>query len=214
MDAQRTTVVIQGYLDQLAGVTAASAAELVVRDLLGRATQRLHYLCTTLLHRSYPRLARPPVNFDSTELLSAVVERMLKALREVRPETVRQFFALASKHMRWELNDVARRLDQRARAVQLRDDHAAQAESTGSPLGPNALKMLEAIDSLPEDEREVFDLLRIQGLTQSETAELLGVTVRTVQRRLSSSVLLLTERLGDLCPPELKPGTTAPTETE
>ncbi|QDV91732.1 RNA polymerase sigma factor [Phycisphaerae bacterium RAS2] len=214
MDAQRTTVAIQCYLDELAGVAGPSAAEPVVRDLLGRAAQRLHFLCTTLLHRSYPRLARPPANLDSTELLGAVVERLLKAMREARPGTVRQFFAIASQHMRWELNDVARRLDQRVRAVQLGNDLTAQAESTGSPLGPSALKMLQAIDGLPEDERNVFDLLRVQGLTQTETAELLGVTVRTVQRRLSSSLLLLTEKLADLCPPEIKPGGIAPTETE
>jgi hypothetical protein len=43
-------------------------------------------------------------------MLSAVVERLLKPLREARPETVRQFFALASQHMRWELNHLAHRL--------------------------------------------------------------------------------------------------------
>lgn len=214
MDAPRTTVAIQGYLDQLAGVTGGSAAEPVVRDLLGRAIGRLHFLCAALLRRNYPRLARPPVNLDSTELLSAVVERMLKALRAARPGTVRQFFAIASQHMRWELNDVARRLDQRTRAVELRDDHAAQAESTGSPIGPNALRMLEAIEGLPEDEREVFDLLRIQGLTQPEAAELLDVTVRTVQRRLSKCLLLLTMRLADLCPPGWKPDEENPAATE
>ena len=52
-----------------------------------------------------------PLNLQAEEMLSAVVERLLKALREARPATVRQFFALASQHMRWELNDMARRLD-------------------------------------------------------------------------------------------------------
>ena len=33
-------------------------------------------------------------------------------------------------------------------------------------LTPDARRMLEAIDGLPEDEREAFDLVRIQGLTQ------------------------------------------------
>ena len=44
-------------------------------------------------------------------LKSAVAERLLKAMREARPVNVRQFFALANQHMRWELNDLARRLD-------------------------------------------------------------------------------------------------------
>jgi RNA polymerase sigma-70 factor (ECF subfamily) len=29
-----------------------------------------------------------------------------------RPTNVRQFFALANQHLRWELNDLARRLDE------------------------------------------------------------------------------------------------------
>ena len=45
--------------------------------------------------------------------------------------------------------------------------------------------MLEAIEELPEDEREVFGLVRIQGLTQAEAAEILGVSGKTVQRRLN-----------------------------
>jgi RNA polymerase sigma-70 factor (ECF subfamily) len=51
------------------------------------------------------------VNLQPNELLSGVLERLLKAMREVHPQTVRQLFALANQHMRWELNDLARRLD-------------------------------------------------------------------------------------------------------
>ncbi len=58
--------------------------------------------CAALLYRSYPRLTRPPLNLQVEEMLGAVVERLLKALREIRPGTARQFFALASQHMRWE----------------------------------------------------------------------------------------------------------------
>ena len=56
----------------------------------------------------------------------------------------------------------------------------------------------QTIDSLPDDEREAFDLVRIQGLTYGEASELLGVAPRTVQRRLDRGLQLLTERLGDL----------------
>ena len=36
--------------------------------------------------------------------------------------------------------------------------------------------MLEAIDELPEDERESFDLVRIQGMTHTEASQILGNT--------------------------------------
>src|SRR5256885_3054800 len=103
------TAVAQRSRDEL---RADAPAESAVRALLDRAVRRLHELCAALLHRSYPRLTRPPLNLQADELLGAVVERLLKALREVRPATVRQFFALASQHMRWELNEMARRLDE------------------------------------------------------------------------------------------------------
>lgn len=203
MDGPRTTVAIQGYLDELARQPTATLADQAIRALLGRAVGRLHFLCTTMLYRKYPRLARAPLNLQSTELLSAVVERMLKAMREVRPGTVRQFFQIASQHMRWELNDVARRLDKEAQPVELNDALVAAPESNDSRISVGAHRVLEAIAGLPDDEREVFDLIRIQGLTQPEVAELLGVSVRTVQRRLGSSILILTDVLADLCPPEL-----------
>lgn len=135
-------------------------------------------------------------------MLSAVVERLLKALRSVRPENTRQFFALANRHMRWELNDLARRLDSEARAVEFRDELCPSPQTTDSPLSPSTVRMLDAIENLPEDEREVFDLVRIQGLTHTEAGEILHVSTKTIQRRLNSALLILSEQLADLRPAE------------
>ena len=60
--------------------------------------------------------------------------------------------------------------------------------------------MLQAVDDLPEEEREAFDLVRIQGMTQVEAAEVLGVSTKTVQRRLNRALLILSEALEDLRP--------------
>lgn len=201
MDQPSTTAVVQQHLDALANSGGESPAGPVVRALLAKAVDRLHRQCANLLHRSYPRLTRGPVNMQSEELLSAVAERLMKALREVRPATVRQFFALAGQHMRWELNDVARRLEQ-VTTAELPDSLAWDPGPDGesSRVGLDARLILEAIEALPEDEREVFDLVRIQGLTQVEAAGVVGCAERTLQRRLSRGLVLLTERLGDLRP--------------
>ena len=162
-------------------------------------SDRLHLLCRTLLFRSYPRLARPPLGLQTEEMLSSVVERLLKAMRQVRPQTVRQFFALANQHMRWELNDLARRLDEESRAVELRESSVpAPEESSASQLSPNIRRIMESIDSLPEEEREVFNLVRIQGMTQTEAATVLEVSAKTIQRRLNRGLMLLANQLGDL----------------
>jgi RNA polymerase sigma-70 factor (ECF subfamily) len=203
MSAGHTTAVVQRYLDELAG---DSPAEPIVRALLERAVGRLHLLCATLLHRGYPRLTQPPLNVQADELLGAVAERLLKALRQARPPTVRQFFALANQHLRWELNDLARRLDEQPAAVELREGLVPAPASSGSGLTPAGRRMLEAIDELPEGEREVFDLVRVQGLTQAEAAGVLGVSAVTVRRRLNRGLRLLTGKLGDLRPSGEPPG--------
>jgi RNA polymerase sigma-70 factor (ECF subfamily) len=203
MSDEHTTAVVQRYLDELVG---DSPAEPIVRALLDRAVRRLHLLCATLLHRSYPRLTQPPLNLQADELLGAVAERLLKALREARPRTVRQFFALANQHMRWELNDLARRLDEQPAAAELREELVPAPASSGSGLTPAGRRMLAAIGELPEDEREVFDLVRVQGMTQAEAAQMLGVSAVTVKRRLNRGLRLLTEKLGDLRPSGGPPG--------
>ena len=202
MSDEQTTAVVQRYLDELGG---DSPAEPIVRALLDRAVRRLHLLCATLLYRSYPRLTQPPLNVQTDELLGAVAERLLKALREARPRTVRQLFALANQHMRWELNDLARRLDNQPAAVGLNEEIVAAPASSASGLTSDGLRMLQAIGGLPEDEREAFDLVRIQGMTQVEAAELLGVSVVTVKRRLTRGLRLLEEQLADLRPEEDTP---------
>jgi RNA polymerase sigma-70 factor (ECF subfamily) len=143
------------------------------------------------------------LNLQPDEMLSSVVERMIKAMKSVRPQNVRQFFALANKHMRWELNDLARRLDKQVQAQQVRESLvAAPAESSESQISPNTRRILEAIESLAEEEREAFDLVRIQGMTHPDAAAVLGVSAKTVQRRLNRSLLALEEKLGDLSPPQ------------
>ena len=62
--------------------------------------------------------------------------------------------------------------------------------------------MLEAIEQLPEDEREAFELVRIQGMSQTEAGRVLGVSVATVNRRLSRGLQRLANALGDLYPDE------------
>ena len=189
---------MQRYLDALAG---DQPAEPIVRALLERSVRRLHGLCRNLLFRQYRRLTQAPANLEADDLLSAVVERLMKAMRTQRPPTVRQFFGMVNQHMRWELNDLCRRLDERPAVFPIDEAAASPPEpSEPSTLTPNHRRVLDAIDKLPEDEREVFGLVRVQGLTQAEAAEVVGVSVKTVQRRLNRAMVLLWKELEHLRP--------------
>jgi RNA polymerase sigma-70 factor (ECF subfamily) len=196
MSQEPTTIIVQRYLCALGDGPNRDAT---IRALLERAVERLRILCGGLLRRSYPRLTRPPLNVDTVEILGGVVERLLRALREVKPETVRQFFALANQHLRWELNALARRLDQEPVAEALPDTLKA-ADPSDSHVGPDGRRILEEIDRLPEEEREVFELVHLQAFTHAEVAETLGVATKTVQRRLNRALVVLAERLHDVQP--------------
>ena len=136
MEGENTTAAVQRYLDECLSLADDSPTEPVVRALLGRSVRRLHRLCVSFLYKSYPRLTRPPLNLQADELLGAVVERLLKALRQARPTGPRQFFALASQHIRWELNEMARRLDERPAAAELQEALVPTPVSSDSTLTP------------------------------------------------------------------------------
>jgi RNA polymerase sigma-70 factor (ECF subfamily) len=54
----------------------------------------------------------------------------------------------------------------------------------------------EQIMALPDEQREVVDLLYISRLTQEEAAAVLGVTTRTVRRRWREARYRLQKVLG------------------
>jgi RNA polymerase sigma-70 factor (ECF subfamily) len=74
-----------------------------------------------------------------------------------------------------------------------------------SGLNPDGYRRLPAMGELLEDEREVFDLVWIDGMTPTEAAQVLGVSAVTLKRRLSRGVRPLTEHLADLRPGEKPP---------
>jgi RNA polymerase sigma factor (sigma-70 family) len=56
------------------------------------------------------------------------------------------------------------------------------------------------VEALPEEEREAFDLLFYQGLTQAAAAGLLDVSERTIKRRWQSARMRLVQTLGARMP--------------
>jgi RNA polymerase sigma-70 factor (ECF subfamily) len=54
--------------------------------------------------------------------------------------------------------------------VELCEGNAPSPVSSVAGLTPDSRRMLQAITELPEDERETFDLVRVQGMTHTEAA--------------------------------------------
>jgi RNA polymerase sigma-70 factor (ECF subfamily) len=156
--------------------------------------------------RRFPAVSRWE---ESGDLLQNAVLRLLGALGDIEPTSVRDFFGLAAEQMRRELLDLARRC--RSRRV-CGPSHAAGPDGSASRLSapepaapaedPDDLDKWcafhEAVERLPVEQREVMGLIYYHGWTQAEVAEHLGISKRTVQRHWAAAMLKLHALLKDL----------------
>src|SRR5688572_3766997 len=93
------SVQLQSWLDRLAH------GDLGARDeMLRHFCARLERLARKMLY-CYPAVRRW---VETDDVLQNALMRLFRALQEVRPETVRDFFGLAAEQMRRELIDLAR----------------------------------------------------------------------------------------------------------
>ena len=60
------------------------------------------------------------------------------------------------------------------------------------------VKLKKVIADLPEKQREVFLMSRIDKKKYSEIAEILDLTVKAVEKRMSSALITLREKIGDI----------------
>jgi RNA polymerase sigma factor (sigma-70 family) len=182
-----------------------AAGDVAARDrLLDRAGQRLLALTRRML-RGYPHLRR----WEQTDdVFQSAVLRLYRSLGDVRPDSIGQFFGLAATQIRRTLIDLARHHfgpEGAARRHQSEGDvqHQSTAGGDSGPARrdepPETLdawaQFHEAVEALPRDERDVFSVIWYGEATQKEAAELIGVTERTIQRRLVRARLLLYESL-------------------
>lgn len=59
-------------------------------------------------------------------------------------------------------------------------------------------KLKSAIDSLPEKQREVFLLSRIDKKKYAEISEIVGISIKAVEKRMSLALITLRDKLGDI----------------
>src|SRR5215831_13072988 len=178
-DPTSQTLHIQACLDRLRGGDEAARGE-----LLGCACERLRNLARKML-RGYPTVRR----WEQTDdVLQTAVIRLHRALQQVPVPTPLDFFRLAALNIRRELLDLSRHYY----GPQGQGAHHAtwglgESSTTRSDSGlaappdpshdPARLaawgEFHEQIGALPDDQREVFDLIWYQGLSQAEAAKLL-----------------------------------------
>jgi len=191
------TTIIQGLLDRLAGGDESARDELTKHSM-----ERLRRLARKML-RDNPAVRR----WDETDdVFQNALIRLNRALKTERPESTRRFIGLAATQIRRELIDLWRhhygpqgdgahhasdpgQLDSRGIARPLYDKGNEACDATEQAA------MNEAVASLPEELREVFEKSFYFGMTQEEIANDIKASVRTVKRRWRDAKLELQQVL-------------------
>lgn len=179
----------------------------VVDEIISHSQERLRKLATHHLN-SHHRLRR----WEGTDdVLQNALVRLWRAMKAVSPRTKREFHGLAALQIRRELVDLDRKIygkegigknhySERGLADSRQGVHPRYERPDGDEdsfaLSDMTL-MHESVEKLPEEIREVFDLTFYQGLSQAEVAQLIGVTDRTVKRRLRDAKLQLHRMLDE-----------------
>ena len=175
------------------------------RALAGQACDRLRTLTRTMLRADFARVRRWE---ETDDVYQNAVLRLHRALAEVTPESAVHFYRLAALQIRRELLSLVEHYygPQGTGANHHTDGQPADDAGGKLPVVPAACEAPEtiaewsdfhaAVGQLPEDEREVFDLVWYQGLSQDEAAAVLAVSTKTIKRRWQAAKLRLHQLLG------------------
>jgi len=180
------TTQLQALLDQ--------GDEQAYGEVLTLASSRLQKLARKML-RDFPTLRR----WEQTDdVFQTAALRLHRSLSEVKPESVRQFFGLAATQIRRTLIDLARH-HYGPEGPGAKHESGADNERNSTTDSPENLaswaEFHEQVERLPDDVREIFQLLWYSGITQRETAELLDISESTVLRRYYRARLQLKDAL-------------------
>ena len=195
-----TTVRLQRCLERL-NLGDEHARE----EMLQFAQRRLHILAG----RMHARFECLQGIEEPSDILQPALLRLWRALAEKTPESVLHFMRLAALQIRRELCDLARQNYGRHNAENKIGSHSLNLNSIGpvnSPLqrdeaNESPLKLAqwtefhEAVEALPDDERQAFELLWYHELPQVEAAELMGITDRQLRRYWVSARIRLRSML-------------------
>ncbi len=172
-------------------------------DLLDHACDRLLRLTRKMFH------ARQDLRrWEQTDdVFQDAMLRLHRALAEVQPQTVRHFFNLAAVMIRRTLLDLVKHhFGPHGQGAnhhtdgQPADEEGGllhdQADAAGEPADLEQWSAFHAqVEALPDEEKEVVNLIWYEALTQEEAAQVLGVSLRTVKRRWQSARCRLHEAL-------------------
>ncbi len=184
-------------LDDLLAAHQAGNPE-TVRFLAEYCNEHVQRIARRLTRR-FPGVAR---HDRPSDVAQESLPRLLQALATTKIESERHLRALAAKKVRETLIDLARKhaganrgLDNLQSQGDAPPERHAAMGAIDDASGPATLdewaRFQQAIDALPEAEREVFMLKWFLDASDHDIADTLGVSESTAQRRWSAAKQLV-----------------------
>jgi RNA polymerase sigma factor (sigma-70 family) len=172
-------------------------------ELIDYAFDRLQGLCRTLV---YKQLSEPDPRITPNVVLAEVHKRLVTAMKnpKVQPKNAEQFLGLAARNIRWQIGDMIRArpplvdvqlIDTNPGARRYPDGRGLSAELEAYEAAVKEEEkwciLDKTLNTLSENEREIFDLCWTLDLSQSKVAELLSKTrneVDSIWRKVKKKI--------------------------
>lgn len=195
---------IESAVDRLVGGDPSARKELIqiTCDRLTRLTRKML--------KDFPTVRRWE---ETDDVFQRAAMRLWKSLEEVQPTSARHFLNLAALQIRRELIELSRSLQGPHGHARNHDSVANGVDETQSNAPLDAAsdtyeakrlaswsEFHQCVQNLEDDERETFELIWYQGLSQENVAQLLKVSQKTVSRRWQKARRNIYELLGKELP--------------
>lgn len=164
---------------------------------------------TDMAHLMLARFPKVRRWSETGDVVQAAALRLHTSLARVHPAGDRDYLNFAAVHIRRELLDLARKFAGResfaahheTSSVRSADGPRSRLDAVADTRGEDDdmerwTRMHEAVDQLPAEEREVFQLRMYAGLSPQEIAEAVGCSTKTVHRRWAAATRVIEELVG------------------
>lgn len=149
---------------------------------------------------------------QTDDVVQGLFIRMSSALDALTIETPRDFFRIAGVNIRWELKALRERHAAKKRPGRMLETNVEHDPKGGPPVVGRKIadvpspddwevkvsRYLDVIEGAAADDREVLDLVFVNGLTREEAAGVLELSLATFNRRHRKARLWLGRHLRDL----------------
>lgn len=174
-------------------------------ELIAHSLDRLQRLSRKMF-RKHPNLCTLE---QTDDIVQKLVIKLHKMLDDLIPEDTASYFKLASQNLRWVLLDLARSSLARNKAKNSGDMSTSVKNNkllnTKDPDGGPSnyaewTEFYEKIELLPDEHKQLFNLLWFQGLSQADAAKFLDIPLRTLARKWMTTRILIRTLLNDETP--------------